>query len=417
MIPSLETDERQGVALKLKRVWSRLSAALVMILVLAACGAPIPGESWANLSTDGKYVYVAYKEQIFRIDTSTALNGSTSRPVEWLKRIPNNPHFYAAPAVSDDGAVYVGSYTDKKLYALNSANGNLLPGWTPPTFTDKVVGGAVIAGDMVYVGMGDKGLRAYNRKTGQELHYDDTKYGIWSTPVVEGDTVYFTSLDHNLYALDAKTLAYKWQVDLGGSTGGSPLYDGGTLYAGTFNAEVVAVQYNPDARCVDNTQKPPCVTRRFKADNWVWATPVLNEGVLYFGDLSGKVWAIDAQTFAVKWSQIEPEGSDKSIRGKVAIAKGITPAGASEPTTLVVVGSENKKVYAYDARNGARVWVSALVMNDKVLSDMVIVGNTVVFTTLADNQIVVALNLITGNIEWQINLSNEQQRFQPTAQP
>lgn len=382
--------------------------ALVLIFVLAACGAPIPGESWANLSTDGKYIYVAYKEQVFRIDTSTPLNGSSSRPIEWLKHVPNNPHFYAAPAVSDDGAVYVGSYTDKKLYAFQRDTGNLVASWTPPTFSDKVVGGAAVAGDMVYIGMGDKGLRAYNRKTGQELRYDGTKYGVWSTPVIADNTVYFTSLDHNLYALDAKTLGYKWQVDLGGSSAASPVYDNGTLYVGTFNSELVAVEV---------TDGTPKVTRRFKTDNWVWSTPVLDDGVLYFGDLSGKLYALDAKTFGVKWTAVDTVNPGGSIRGSVAIAKDVKPANKPDASKLVIVGTENKQVYAYDARDGARVWVSALVMNDKVLSDMVIVGNTVVFTTLADNQLVVALNLTTGNIEWQINLSNEQQRFQPTPQP
>ena len=35
-----------------------LGAALLFILVLSACGTPLAGESWAGISTDGRYIYV-----------------------------------------------------------------------------------------------------------------------------------------------------------------------------------------------------------------------------------------------------------------------------------------------------------------------------------------------------------------------
>src|SRR4051812_39595506 len=91
-----------------------LGAALLLLLFITACSAPLPGESWGNLSTDGRYVYVAYKENIFRINPQNPANGDR-RFVEWLAKAPGNAHMYAAPAIADDGKLYVGAY-DSKLY-------------------------------------------------------------------------------------------------------------------------------------------------------------------------------------------------------------------------------------------------------------------------------------------------------------
>ncbi len=390
--------------MNLKRWSRRLSAAVVLVFVLAACGTPIAGESWAGLSTDGKYVYVAYKEQVFRIDTTPPENDPAHRHIEWLSQAPNKPHFYAAPAVSDDGAVYVGAY-DKKFYAFRRDKGGALEGWTAPTFTDKVVAPATIAGDMVYVGMGDKGIRAYDRKSGQERSYTGTKYGVWAAPLVVNDTLYFTSLDHNLYALDAKTLTYKWQLDLGGSAAETPAFADGVLYVGTFDSKMLAI---------DSTSNPPRVLHTFQTNNWVWGTPALNNSVLYFGDLSGTVYALDAKTFEKKWSAQDAENQG-GIRGSVAFVPDVKPLGKQDAVPLVIVGSESKYVYAYNATNGALVWKYGP-FSDKVLSNMIIVKNDVIFTTLDENQLVVAINLSSGQIDWQISLSAEQAHL-PTATP
>ncbi len=357
--------------LKLNTWPRRFGAALILILILAGCGAPLAGESWAGLSTDGKYVYVAYKEQVFRIDTTPDPSDPTHRHIQWFSQATNKPHFYAPPAVSDSG-VYVGAFDDK-VYAFNRDKGGALATWTIPVTTDKITGSATVAGNMVYVGMGNNGIRAYDAQTGQEkARYDGTKFGVWAAPLVQGDTVYFTSLDHHLYALNAGTLTYKWQVDLGGASAEQPVYDNGILYIGTFGGQVLAIDTTGAAPCVNKT---PCIVRHFNTINsgWVWGRPVLDNGVLYFGDLNGMVYAIDAATFTQKWTATDKDNGG-GIRGSVAIVSGVKTLNKSEASTLVIVGSESKRVYAYDARDGSVVWVSG-VMNDKILSNMVIVGS------------------------------------------
>jgi len=305
--------------------------------------------------------------------------------------------------------LYTGAF-DGNIYAF-SLKGGALPGWTPPvTGPAKLLGAATLANNVLYQGMGDDGLRAYNPVTGQQLaSYKGTKYGVWSAPVVANDTVYFTSLDHYLYALTAGTLYYKWQVDLGGTAADSPVYDPATgmLYAGTYSDEVVAV---------DTNQNPPRVVRRFATGNWVWGSPIIDQGTLYFGDLNGKIYALDPNTFTVKWTAVH--GDDVGgFRGRLAIVNDAHPIGSSKDATrLLLAGSENKRVYAYNADSGALVWTSALVMNDKILSNLLILKPDVVFSTQDENQLIVALNTDSGQIDWQVSLKSEVTRL-PTATP
>jgi outer membrane protein assembly factor BamB len=105
-------------------------------------------------------------------------------------------------------------------------------------------------------------------------------------------------MDHKVYALDAQTGRVKWATDdLGGAIVGTPLVsDGGLIFTGTFNNELVAL----DAE----TGK---VSWRFPTNDWVWATPAMEDGTLFFGDLSGTLYAINSQNGVSQW-QIQPGG-------------------------------------------------------------------------------------------------------------
>jgi outer membrane protein assembly factor BamB len=400
--------------------FSRLRAAFVLFTlvgVAAGCSSVVTGDSWANLSTDGKLIYVAYKDQVFAVDpTPTPALPADRRVVTWLKKLPNNPLFYAAPSPSADGGLYLSSFS-RQLHALRADNGNVLEGWRVPSFPDKVIAPPLVTAEMIYVGMGDKGLRAYNRANGQETFFSDTKYGVWGKPLLVNDTLYVPSLDHFVYALNPQTLALKWKIDVGGGLADTPSTDGAaTLFLGTWNNEVVAVDVSGDQ---------PRVTQRFKTTGWVWATPQYDNGTLYFGDLGGTVYAIDAKTFEKKWA-IPPEADvqgSRGIRGRVGVAKNITvlkPVNGQiqqeAVPTLIVYASETKRAYAVDEK-GQRQWVSALTMSDRILSDVLIVGGSAVFTTLSEDQLVVAINLSSGQKDWQLRLADAQPVFKPTSAP
>jgi len=393
-------------ALSIPRWTRRLVPLAALLLVAAACSTAVTGESWAGIATDGTSIFVAYQDKLFRVDATNPTSTGSSR---WGYQFTGGVHSYQPPSLTD-AALYVGGY-DGKVYGFDKATGQILPGWTTTATGDKIIGGTAYdkATNLVYSPTGSKGLGAFDPKTGAEVaHFDGTAYGIWGAPLIVGDVVYTASLDHNLYALDSKTLAPKWKtpLDLGGAVAETPVYDGkGTLYIGTFNSEVLSIDISSGTGGK--------IVNRFKAGNWVWGSPVLDNGTLYFGDLSGNLYALDAGSFKVLWTAQDKENVG-GIRGRVAVVDNVTLPSSPDVKRLVMAGSESKRLYAYDADTGKRIWVSALVLNDRILSNLLVVGQNVVFTTVNEDQILVALNIQTGQIQWQTKLSDLVTTLLPT---
>jgi outer membrane protein assembly factor BamB len=385
---------------------SLFGAALLLILLLTSCGAPLPGESWPGISTDGQFVYVAYHNRVMRVNPVPP-SGDERSPVrrfDWIGQLADDKiHMYAPPAISADGIVYVGAY-DHKVYAFSLTSG-LLTTFNSDVGNDKVIGGALIAGDTLYVGNGDKGARALDRTTGaRRWDFTDMRYGVWSTPILVGDTLYCASLDHFIYALDAANGTLKWKVDLNGAIAGTPLYANGILYAGTFGNEIVAVSLERHE-----------IINRYATEGWVWGTPVMLNGTLYFGDLKGWVYALDASTFKLKWQKNDPERPG-AIRGKLALTK-LRGKDGSGDKDIVIAGSESKYLHAYDAQTGDLVWTSAISANDQVLSDLIVIGDDVIFTTLSESQLVAAFNTQNGQKSWEVNYTSEMTRVQTATNP
>ncbi len=380
-----------------------VGAALLFLLVLSACGAPIAGESWPGMSTDGKYLYVADKQYIFRIDPKPD-STLDKRNIEWLAKAPGDAHMYGPPAIGPDKTLYEGAF-DHKAYAFPQTSQPiptaLAPNSTTPP-TERFIAGGLISNGVLYIGMGDHGMKAYNiQDNSEKWTFLDTQYGVWCKPLLVQETLYFGSLDHNLYALDPATGKLKWKLDLGGAIAGTPLYDNGTMYVGTFNNELISVS------AADHK-----VIKRFSTKGWVWGTPVLKGGVLYFGDLSGMVYALDEQTLTQKWVKNYPDYPG-GVRGSPAVVDLTDDKG--EPRTVVFVGSENKYVMSFDAKDGSNFWpagVSAIAAEDQILSDPVVSGSNIVFTTLSDNQVVIAYNMKTGQKSWSVSLNEENTRLQ-----
>jgi outer membrane protein assembly factor BamB len=384
-------------------------AALLFLLLLTSCGAPPPGDSWPGISTDGKYVYVAFKEHILRIDpVVNAPEGQkpTFRLIDWLAEVPNKAPAYGPPAVDAEGNTYVGTY-DHKVYAFD-ASGKPLPGWSTPTFADKIIGGAFVKDDLLYVPMGDKGVRALDRKTGVERWaFTNTRYGVWATPQIVDNTLYAASLDHHVYALDAKTGEPLWQVNLNGAIGGAPLFDNGTLYVGTFANELSAISVTE--RKVVNT---------FRTEGWVWGTPIIKEGILYFGDLKGWVYALDLKGWQLKW-KVQDTEHPGAVRGRLALTqRKETVDGKEVVKDMIIAGSESKFLRAYDAASGQVLWTSAIATEERILSDLIVIGDDIIFTTLSPSQIVAAFSVQTGRLNWRVSLPDQGQWHQTlTARP
>ena len=103
----------------------------------------------------------------------------------------------SSPAVSN-GVVYVGSYDNHLLYAIDAVTGK--EKWRFETGA-RVWSSPAVSNGVVYIGSNDNNLYAINAVTGKEKWRLKTENGVFSSPAVSNGVVYFGSDDNNLYAV------------------------------------------------------------------------------------------------------------------------------------------------------------------------------------------------------------------------
>jgi outer membrane protein assembly factor BamB len=222
-------------------------------------------------------------------------------------------------------------------------------------FTAK---GAILAAPTVvdgvaYVVSQDGFLYAVDTQTAQVKWKFDTGRALESTAAVADGTVYFGSgcigggpqhcsdppdSDDYFYALDLQTGQEKWRFKTEGAIVSSPLVADGLVYFGSEDQHLYAL----DARTGREKW-------RFKAQDALWSSPALADGLLYFGagcNLCGSsedthLYAVDSQTGQEIW-RFETGGWVES-----------TPAVADG---MVYFGSGDRHVYALDSQTGQERW-------------------------------------------------------------
>ncbi len=121
-------------------------------------------------------------------------------------------------------------------------------------------------------------------------------FGMYATPRASDPNVFVSvgvDARQHVYALDAQTGRVRWDTALS-VTGPEPtynesaipLYEGGTVYDGSPLAPIVTALDAGSGR----------VKWSLHVSGPVKGGLVVRDGVLYFGDLSGKLWAVEAAT-------------------------------------------------------------------------------------------------------------------------
>jgi outer membrane protein assembly factor BamB len=163
-------------------------------------------------------------------------------------------------------------------------------------------------------------------------------------PVVAYGRLYFANNPGDFFALDAKTGEVVWQKKLKRCSAASPTVADGVLYQPLMDPSPCR-KHDQDAPgyLVALDAETGEEAWRFKA-GVTESSPLLVDGVLYFGSWDKKIYALDAKTQRVLWSY--PTG-DK-VKGGAAHANG-----------TVYIGSYDGKVYALDGKSGKLRWDSS----------------------------------------------------------
>lgn len=320
----------------------RLSAVPLLLLVLllsSACsGSIMKPQGWANAAVVGDSstaVVSLDKGRVSAVDLATG---------QELWRFPNpdrfadqdklNPTaFYGQPIVDGD-AVYVAGY-ESQVYALNINDGSLR--WKIDSgIRGKIIGGLALQGDLLSFGTGDGHVYQLRKADGSPAP-GWTSQGlnlgapIWSAPVYGNGVLFVATLKGEVRALRIGDGSDAWQAPFktAGSFAELALLGADRLFVPSLDNNV----YLLDAA----TGRP--VGAPFKASDWVWNRPAYRDGVVYFGDFEGQVYALDITEggFRQRWSQ--------KVSGRVK-------SGPLLLGSTLVVGTRDSIVYFLQASDG-----------------------------------------------------------------
>jgi eukaryotic-like serine/threonine-protein kinase len=182
------------------------------------------------------------------------------------------------------------------------------------------------------------GTRAYGGvqwrfRTGGAVH---------GSPTVSGGSVYVGSSDGRLYALDTTTGAVRWSRELGSPVDSTPAVVGDVVYAQSHAGRVVALRSATGAT-VWTRQLGPTLPFPWghESGDFYTSSPTPAGGMILIGGGDGALHALDAATGRERWRM--------TTQGRVRS----TPAVHGD---RVFVGSFDGDVYAAELATGKAVW-------------------------------------------------------------
>ena len=203
--------------------------------------------------------------------------------------------------------------------------------WKFPT-GDRVISSPVFKDNVIYFGGDDGNVYAVDAATGRQIWKRATNGPVPATPAIADGTVYIGSYDGKFYAFNAQTGALKWKFATDGERRfeakglhgmqpknqtiadpfdiflSSPVVANGVVYFGSGDGNLYAL----DSATGDLRWK-------FKTGDVVHASPALADGVLFFGSWDSYFYAVDAATGKEKWRFHGGEDPTDAQSGRVPI--------------------------------------------------------------------------------------------------
>ncbi len=347
--------------------WTLLVLLVAASLLLSACSggrSRIAASSWPGFSVDGETIYVSSGQFVRALKLENG-NQIWQFPVEADKVLT----FYAPPVVLD-GVVIAGDYQDA-VHGLDADTGSKM--WTFTDSEKRFIAPGLLVNDLALEPSAGGTVYALNSDGTAAWQVDLSSEAIWAQPVTDGETVYVASMDHSLYALEISEAGarQKWSLDVGGAMVSSPSMDeDGNLYVGTMTQKLVAV--SPTGREL----------WRYDAQGAIWGTPVVHEGQVMFGDLSGTIYALNTSNGSVEWT-ITVDGP--VIGSGVLLADGV--AFAIEEAGVQAVSFSGVKNWSHP-------------VDGEIQAGLVQAGDFVLVAVTNGDKLLIALDPANGNERW-----------------
>ena len=379
-----------------------LGALVLSVFVLAACTGARVEATWGSLSLTGNpsSIVFAYYDRIVMLDPVTGQpiqlvdnDGNTRLDDKGNPRIWEVPdadernaqvQFYTAPVQLNDETLAFASYSgrvyevDMTTGRINNSGGTAIDG--------QSVGNPLLDGDSIYLGYSQANFQALDSTSFQPDWTLTTAHGIYGQPILLDGTLYTASLDHNAYAVSADTGEVIWQTDLNGAITSAPALSANSdaLYVGSFGNALYKLNLQGE------------IISSVPAANWVWGTPAVSGDMIYFGDVSGNLYAAQDTGDALEL-----------VWGPVPVAKGAIVATPLVTSDALIVGSRDKNVYWVNPSDGTVQTTRET--KGEVLGNMLLLQPgegidisepIVVISTMAHEELVIAFSLENGERLW-----------------
>ncbi|MFH0737238.1 MAG: PQQ-binding-like beta-propeller repeat protein [Candidatus Micrarchaeota archaeon] len=155
------------------------------------------------------------------------------------------------------------------------------------------------------------------------------------TPPASGQDFVIFGTGRNLYRLsESGAVAWKATIAEGSFWQSRPVIDGSVVYVGSLDDRMHAYVSTNGMELWE-----------IRADGWVAGTPLVKDGVLYFGAHDGKVYSAEASTGALRWT----------APTQMAVVSA-PESGLMGGQDVIFVGSTDRNTYAISTSDGEVLW-------------------------------------------------------------
>jgi len=330
--------------LKTKKLLIFILVILGAILLNACSRGPIT-TNWPGLAADADRAYLSNGSTVYAVDMKTGQEA-------W--RYPDKADakllFYADPVLTPDGQLLIGSSgATHALISLDPATGT--EKWAAPFTGAKGtwLASPLVLNEKIYAPNTDEFLYILDLNGKQAAAPVDIGGALWSTPVTDGSLIYITSIDHHYHVYDPATGKLGAPVDLGGAVPSSPAIGTDGNYVGSFASTIEFIQPNGNHKVIAKTK------------NWIWGTPAINGGILYYADLDGMIYSLDLASGKQNWDALKPDGP--IVAGLLAADDQIYVG--TEAGTFVALDPQGKTVW--QKTTGGKIYTTPVISGDLIL--------------------------------------------------
>lgn len=354
-----------------------LALASVALLLSACSGAA--ASSWPAVTQHDGNIYLSSGSNLFVVNADTGVEASIATTSgNTPARLPLNADgavSFSAPAVFNGDDIIIGNAATKgtQLYAIDTKSGVVK--WVFSEAKAPWIAGVYTNGSVVFAPSGDGDLYLLDATTGGLVSAPIklSEHSLWATPVSDGEMIFVENMDHEVFAFDQKGVQV-WKTAVDSSILGSPLVYEGKLFVGTLSGSLYSL----------NTADGS-VNWNVKLEGNIWGTPAADGSAVYVGTVIntvGKFYSLDINSGVINWQKDE-EGS---IIAGAAVHEGdiyyVTEAGKLQVVTSV----------------GTPKW-QAIIENAKYYTTPVIANGLVITAPMNSDYLLAAYDL-QGAQKW-----------------